>query len=180
MLKSEKPNVNALRVFSCGAYVYILEEKRKNKLAPRSELMTYIGVESGVKGYYFMQKSGAMFLGATATFDKTLFPYCKSAKTPALTELSELPPSMEEHNHSNEDSNDGDDDDFHHHNAPEKRKSPPASPPSPRPDPETLVDPKPPTDPKPSDKRAAKARDDAAKAPPKPKSKTVTRQDFQP
>ena len=167
MLKSEKPNVNALRVFSCGAYVYILEEKRKNKLAPRSELMTYIGVESGVKGYYFMQKSGAMFLGATATFDKTLFPYCKSARTPALTELSELPPSMEEHNHSNKDSDDRDDDDFHHQNAPEKCKSPPASPPSPQPDPE------PPVDPKPSDKRAAKA-------PLKPKPKTVTRQDFQP
>ena len=118
--------------------------------------MTYIGVESSVKGHCFMCKSGAIFLGAMATFDETLFSYCKAAKTPALTELSELPPSMEKHDHSNEDSNDGDDDDFHHHNAPEKRKSPPASPPSLWPDPETPVDPQPPTDPKPRDRKSTR------------------------
>ena len=110
VLKSEKPNVGTLWVFGCGTYIYILEDKQNNKLAPRLELMTYISVESGVKGHHFMHKSGTIFLGAMATFDETLFPYCRSAKTPTLTELSELPPSMEEHNHSYEDDDDRDDD----------------------------------------------------------------------
>ena len=56
-------------------YVYIPEERHANKLAPRSELMTYLGEIDGVKGYHFMHNSGAIFIGATATFDETIFPH---------------------------------------------------------------------------------------------------------
>jgi len=86
-----KPDLSELRVFGCGAYVFLPEEVRANKLAPRSELMTYIGYETGIKGWRFVQPSGAIFTGATATFDETLFPRCPGAKTPARTDLGETP-----------------------------------------------------------------------------------------
>ena len=41
-LNREKPTVDHLRVFGCGAYTYIPAEVRSNKLAPKSELMTYL------------------------------------------------------------------------------------------------------------------------------------------
>jgi len=50
-----KPDLSELHVFSCGAYVFLLEEVRANKLAPRSELMTYVRYETGVKGWHFMR-----------------------------------------------------------------------------------------------------------------------------
>ena len=43
-LKHKVPDVSHLRVFGCGAYVFIPEEVCINKLAPRSELMTFIGL----------------------------------------------------------------------------------------------------------------------------------------
>jgi hypothetical protein len=77
--------------------------------------MTYIGEEDGVKGYHFIRTSGAIFLGATATFDETIFPRCRSASTPISTDLGNLPPlDMEDHNHSDGTGDDGGDDiDYH-------------------------------------------------------------------
>jgi len=86
-----KPDLSELCVFSCGAYMFLPKEVRANKLAPRSELMTYIGYETGVKGWHFMRPSGAIFTGATVTFDETLFPCCPGAKTLARTDLGETP-----------------------------------------------------------------------------------------
>ena len=40
-----KPDVSHLRVFGCGAYVYLHPDVRANKLAAKSELMTYLGRE---------------------------------------------------------------------------------------------------------------------------------------
>jgi hypothetical protein len=54
ILTKEKPSVTHLKVFGCAVYVYLPEEKRVNKLAARSELMTYIGRVQGIKGYRFM------------------------------------------------------------------------------------------------------------------------------
>jgi len=81
--KSETGSLRNSMFFSCGAYVFLPEEVRANKLAPRSELMTYIGYETGIKGWRFVRPSGAIFTGAMATFDETLFPCCPGAKTPA-------------------------------------------------------------------------------------------------
>jgi hypothetical protein len=39
----EKPDLTDLKVFGCAAYVFLPPEKRKDKLAPQSELMTLIG-----------------------------------------------------------------------------------------------------------------------------------------
>jgi len=49
-----KPDVLHLRVFRCGAYVYIPLERQTNKLAPKSELMIYLGQQDGMKAYKFM------------------------------------------------------------------------------------------------------------------------------
>ena len=53
-LKGDKPYVNHLRVFGCGAYIFIPAEVRGNKLVPRSKLMTYLGTHPGGKGWIFM------------------------------------------------------------------------------------------------------------------------------
>ena len=40
-----KLDLSELCVFGCGAYVFLPEEVRANKLAPKLELMTYIGYD---------------------------------------------------------------------------------------------------------------------------------------
>jgi len=90
-LTKMKLDLSKLHVFDCSAYVFLPEVVRANKLAPKSELMIYIGYEAGVKGWKFMQPSGTIFTGATATFDETLFPHCPGAKTLARTDLRETP-----------------------------------------------------------------------------------------
>jgi len=49
----EKPKISHLHVFSCGAYVYLPNEVRANKLTPRSGLMIFIGYEDN--GYRFIR-----------------------------------------------------------------------------------------------------------------------------
>ena len=84
------PDVSHLRVFGCGAYVYIPENRRENKLAPKSELMVYIGHTEGVKAYTFMRTSrNIVYTGATALFDETLFPKCSAPKKHGFTRLQE-------------------------------------------------------------------------------------------
>ena len=51
-----------------------------NKLAPKSELMTYLGNAPGGKGWKFMHiPNNIIFTSAHATFDETLFPKCPLA-----------------------------------------------------------------------------------------------------
>jgi hypothetical protein len=54
-LHHTKPDVAHLRVFGCGAYVFLSEDVRSNNLSPRSELMTFIGLVEGTKGYIFIR-----------------------------------------------------------------------------------------------------------------------------
>jgi len=49
-----KLDLSKLHVFGCGAYVFLPEAVRANKLAPKLELMTYIGYETGIKGWRLM------------------------------------------------------------------------------------------------------------------------------
>ena len=44
MLHKQQPDIAHLQVFGCAAYVYIQEDVRTNKMAPKSELMVYTGV----------------------------------------------------------------------------------------------------------------------------------------
>ena len=79
-LNREKPTVDHLWVFGCGAYVYIPAEVRSNKLAPKSELMTYLGNAPGGKGWRFMRTpNNIIFTSAHAIFDEALFPKCPLA-----------------------------------------------------------------------------------------------------
>ena len=78
-----------LWVLSCGAYVYILQIARHNKLSPKSELMIYLGVAPGGLGNTFMHlPNNSVFTAAHAEFDKLLFPKCrnKARQRQALTE----------------------------------------------------------------------------------------------
>ncbi|KAL1687737.1 hypothetical protein GGG16DRAFT_61424 [Schizophyllum commune] len=58
------------------SYVFIPEEKHQNKLSPKAELMTCLGMSDGVKGFLFMHSNTALFIGTQATFDEALFPRC--------------------------------------------------------------------------------------------------------
>ena len=77
LIYGKVPNVGHLRVFGCGAYVHIPHEVRTNKLAPRSELMVFLGFQDGVKGYLFMRlPNNVLFRGVTAIFDEDMMPKC--------------------------------------------------------------------------------------------------------
>ena len=74
---SKKPDVSHFRVFGSAAYVFIHEDIRANKLAPKSELMTFLGYPEGVKGFLFMRSpNNTLFTSATALFDESVFPKC--------------------------------------------------------------------------------------------------------
>ena len=61
VLNGKKPDILHLRVFGCGAYVFIPEDIRVNKLAPRAEVMTFIGYTDRTKGYKFMRKPNNIY-----------------------------------------------------------------------------------------------------------------------
>jgi hypothetical protein len=97
LLKGEQPDVGHLKVFGCGAYVYLPEDVRANKLAPRSELMIFLGYPDGMKGYLFMRThNNTLFKAAKAVFDETLFPKCPDAKAPRGSTQTGEPPSSSE------------------------------------------------------------------------------------
>ena len=77
MLKGELPNIDHLCVFGCGAFVYLPTMARANKMAPKSELMTYIGVAPGNEcNFLFMCSINAVFTAAHAVFDECHSPCC--------------------------------------------------------------------------------------------------------
>lgn len=76
-LYDEQPQINHLCVFGCGAYVHIPVDVCTNKLAPKSELMTYIGFAPGGHGFRFMRSpNNVVFTSAHALFDEQMFPKC--------------------------------------------------------------------------------------------------------
>jgi hypothetical protein len=77
IIHDETPDVSHLRVFGSAAYVFLPEDIRANKLAPKSELMVFLGYPDGVKGYLFMRlHNNSLFTGATALFDEGVYPKC--------------------------------------------------------------------------------------------------------
>lgn len=130
VLKSKPPRIDKLRVFGCGAYVFIPEEIRKNKQAPCAELMTYLGVAPGGMGNYLFMRSPnvVLFTAAQALFDEYLFPRCpksvESRHRPTVLNRRYTPPL--------EDSTELDDDDgpappsHSHHEPPAKGQDPSA------------------------------------------------------
>jgi hypothetical protein len=106
-LHHTKPDVAHLRVFGCGAYVFLPEDVQSNNLSPRSELMTFIGIIEGTKGYIFMRSpNNVVFTTIQALFDKTLFPKCPTMHRLGYTPVG-LPPDdlQNEHNGPPDDEN---------------------------------------------------------------------------
>ena len=92
ILTGAKPDISHLRVFGCGAYVHLPEEKRQNKLSPKSELMIFLGFPAGVKAFRFMRlHNNSLFIGTTAVFDETIFPKCPDMKRRGVTEIGQDP-----------------------------------------------------------------------------------------
>jgi hypothetical protein len=91
-LEHTKPDVTHLCVFGCGAYVFLPEEVRHNKLNPKSELMTFIGYPQGIKGYLFMRSpNNVLFTAVQALFDETLYPKCPDMRRPGYTPAPDQP-----------------------------------------------------------------------------------------
>ena len=96
VLNSTKPDISHLRVFGCGAYVYIPDDVRVNKLAPRAEVMIFLGYTSGMKGFKFMRKpNNIIFHGVTAMFDEHMFPSCPDNISPGSTRIRDNYPGTE-------------------------------------------------------------------------------------
>jgi len=65
------PNIDHLCVFGCGAFVYLPATARANKMAPKSELMTYIGVAPGNEhNFLFMCSTNAVFIRSIRVREK--------------------------------------------------------------------------------------------------------------
>ena len=89
-------------------YIFILDDVCPNKLAPHAELMTFIGLPDGTKGYMFMKSpNNVIFTAAQALFDETLFPKCPDICCPGYIPVGNPEPQQGEHNTPLGDENDG-------------------------------------------------------------------------
>ena len=86
-ITGKKPDISRMRVFGCGAYVYIPPTRRHNKLSPKSELMVFLGETEGMKGYHFMRSGNIIFHAAQALFDEELYPRCKTQPKHSTTRV---------------------------------------------------------------------------------------------
>ena len=77
MLHKQQPDIAHLRVFGCAAYVHIPENIRTNKMAPKSELIVYLGVAPGnTSNFLFMwSPNKILFISAHALFDESCYPH---------------------------------------------------------------------------------------------------------
>ena len=94
LLYRERPSIDHLRVFGCGAYIFIPAETRVNKLAPKSEVMTYLGNAPGANGFVFMRgPNNILYYTMHCIFDESMCPKCpKQAKTPSTRLHGRAPP----------------------------------------------------------------------------------------
>ena len=107
-LKHIKPDVTHLRVFGCGAYIFLPEEVRANKLNPKSKLMTFLGYPQGTKGYLFMRgPNNMLFMAVQALFNETLFPKCPDMRHPRYTPVAPPVDAQGEYNIPMEDNENG-------------------------------------------------------------------------
>jgi transposase InsO family protein len=74
------PDILHPRVFGYGAYAFVPPDIQTNKLAPKSELMVYLGVAEGLKAHHFMHSNGCLFYSTRAVFDEELYPKCTTQK----------------------------------------------------------------------------------------------------
>ena len=60
VLHRSQPDIAHLHVFGCAAYMHLPEDVWANKMAPKSELMMYIGVAPGNKSNFLFMRSPTM------------------------------------------------------------------------------------------------------------------------
>ena len=73
-------------------------EVQANKLAPKSELMTYLGNAPGAGGFMFMRSpNNVLFYSTHCIFDEVLFPKCAIPVKKSLTRLLDAPPTHHYH-----------------------------------------------------------------------------------
>ena len=90
ILNGQIPDISHLKVFGCGTYVHIPKDRCVNALAPKSELMVYIGHTEGIKAFMFMRLlNNTMFTSTTALFDETIYPKCNSTRIRGTTRVRE-------------------------------------------------------------------------------------------
>jgi hypothetical protein len=87
MLKLQRPDVSYFRVFRCGAYVFLAKKVRQNKLAPKSELMTFTGYADSVKGHLFMRSTNYVFTAVKALFNENIYPRCPHMQCPDFVDI---------------------------------------------------------------------------------------------
>ena len=56
-IHGSQPDIAHLHVFGCTAYMHLPEDVRANKMAPKSELMVYIGVALGNESNFLFMRS---------------------------------------------------------------------------------------------------------------------------
>ena len=98
VLHGSQPDIAHLRVFGCTAYVHLPEDVRANKMAPKSELMVYIGVAPGNESNFLFMRSpnNVLFTSAHALFNKVHFLCCvKPTHTQPTAQVA--PPVTGEH-----------------------------------------------------------------------------------
>jgi len=92
---SEKPKISHLRVFGCGAYMYLPSEVHANKLIPRSELMIFIGYENNSYRFIRHTQENVIFRSTQAIFDEEHFPRYPSSHPREQTPPGRLIPEIE-------------------------------------------------------------------------------------
>src|SRR5882762_4314172 len=98
LLYGERPSIDHLRVFGCGAYVFLPAEIRANKLAPKSEMMTYLGNAPRAGGFTFMRSpNNVLFYSTHCIFDESVFPKCATPAKRPFTRLHDAPPTHHYH-----------------------------------------------------------------------------------
>ena len=71
----KKPDVSYFRVFGCKAYVHVQRDKRHGKLDQKAVERTFVGYESGSKGYRLWNPSTRQIeVSRDVVFDETIFP----------------------------------------------------------------------------------------------------------
>ena len=93
-LRSDKPDVSHLCVFRCGAYIFLPEDVRANKLSPKSKTIVYLRQPASYKGFcFYCITTGHIFIGTTPVFDETFFLCCSDGKQRHFMELNDVPPT---------------------------------------------------------------------------------------
>ena len=74
--------------------MHLLEDVQANKMAPKSELMVYIGVAPGNESNFLFMRSpnNVLFTSTHVLFDEACFPCC--AKPTCMQPTAQVPPPV--------------------------------------------------------------------------------------